>query len=54
MVRKGKGKGKGDTTRRMYFNVYFRPGLPGIKDILQYMSLLYQTVTMKTVVPDYY
>ena len=37
----------------MYFNVQVHPGLPDIKGILQrYMSLLHQSVTMKTVVPD--
>ena len=41
------------TTRSVYFNVQFHPGLPDIKDILQrYTPLLHQSVTMKTVVPD--
>ena len=41
------------TTRPLYFNVQFYPGLPDIKGILQrYMPLLHQSVTMKTVVPD--
>ena len=41
------------TTRPVYFNVQFHPGLPDIKGILQrYMPLLHQSVTMKTVVPD--
>ena len=41
------------TTRPVYFNVQFLPGLPDIKGILQkYMPLLHQSVAMKTVVPD--
>ena len=41
------------TTRPVYFNVQFHPGLPDIKGILQrYMPLMHQFVTMKTVVPD--
>ena len=41
------------TTRPVYFNVQFQPGLPDIEGILQkYMPLLHQSVTMKTVVPD--
>ena len=41
------------TTRPVYFNVQFHPSLPDIKGILQkYTSLLHQSVTMKTVVPD--
>ena len=41
------------TTRPVYFNVQFHPGLPDIKGILQmYMPLLHQPVNMKTVVPD--
>ena len=41
------------TTRPVYFNDLFHPGLPDIKGILQwYMPLLHQSVTMKTVVPD--
>ena len=41
------------TTRPVYFNVHFHPGLPDIKGILQkYMPQLYQSVTMKIVVPD--
>ena len=41
------------TTRPVYFNVQFHPGLPDIKGILQrYLPLLHQSVTMKTVVPD--
>ena len=41
------------TTRPVYFNVQFHPGLPDLKCILQmYMPLLHQSVTIKTVVPD--
>ena len=41
------------TTRHVYFNVQFHPGLPAIKGILQrYMPLLHRSVTMKTVIPD--
>ena len=41
------------TTRPVYFNMQFHPGLPDIKGNLQrYMPLLHQSVTMKTVVPD--
>ena len=41
------------TTRPVYFNVQFHPGLSDIKGILQkYMPLLHQSFTMKTVVPD--
>ena len=41
------------TTRPVYFNVQFHPGLPDIKGILhKYMPLLHQSVTKKTVVPD--
>ena len=41
------------TTRPVYFNVQFHPGLPDIKGILQrYMPLLHQSFTMKTVIPD--
>ena len=37
----------------VYFNVQFQPGLPNIRGISQlYMSLLLQSVSMKTVVPD--
>ena len=44
---------KSHTTRPVYFNVQFHPGLPDIKSILQrYMPLLHQSDTMKTVVPD--
>ena len=40
------------TTRPVYFNVQFHPGLPDIKRILQrYMPLLHKSVTMKTVFP---
>ena len=40
-------------TRPVYFNVQFHPGLPDTKDSLQkYMSLLNQSVSMKTVVRD--
>ena len=40
-------------TRPVYFNVQFYPGLPVIKGILlKYISLLHQSVKMKTVVPD--
>ena len=41
------------TTRPVYFSVQSHPGLPGIKGILQkYVSLLHQSVTMKTVIPE--
>ena len=41
------------TTRPVYFNVQFHPGLPDIKGILQrYVPLLHQSVTMKTVAHD--
>ena len=41
------------TTFPVYFNVQFQPGLPNIRGISQqYMSLLLQSVSMKTVVPD--
>ena len=41
------------TTRPVYFNVQFHPGLPDIIGILQmYMPFQHQSVTMKTIVPD--
>ena len=41
------------TTRPVYFNVQFHPGLPDMKGILRkYMPLLHQSVTIKTAVPD--
>ena len=41
------------TARPVYFNMQFHPGLPDMKCILhRHMSLLHQSVTMKTVVPD--
>ena len=44
---------QGHTTFPMYINVQFHPGLSNIRGISkQYMSLLLQSVSMKTVVPD--
>ena len=41
------------TTRSVYCNMQFRPGLSDIKGIfMKYIPLLHQSVTMKTVVPD--
>ena len=41
------------TTRPVYFNMQLHPCLPDIKGILQrYMPLLFQSVAMKTVVPE--
>ena len=41
------------TTRTVYFNVQFHPGMPDIMGISQkYMSFLHQSVTTKTVVLD--
>ena len=41
------------TTRPVYFNVQFHPGLPDTKGILQkYMPLLHESVTMKTFLLD--
>ena len=41
------------TTRPVHLNMQLHPGLPGIKCILRnYMPLLRQSITIKSVVPD--